>query len=538
MLRTVGKEGGVKVRDAFFEVLRSHGITTVFGNPGSNELPLLRDFPDDFSYVLALHEGAAIAMADGYALATGRPSLVNLHAAAGTGNALGNLTNTQSGHVPVVVTSGQQARRYTALNALLTNVDATALADPLVKWGCEPLRPEDVPQALSQGILLAGAAPAGPVYLSLPLDDWDHQADPGALKHLKARTVQGDPVVSEPALDLLRRRLAVAANPVMVVGPGIDDAPGWDGACRLADRLALPVFVAPSPSRCPFPTRHPGYRGVLPSDIPGVARHLDGHDLVVAFGAAIFRYHAFEEGDYLPPGTELWAVTSDPDEATRAPFGHILVGNPSDALARLAETVPARHRPPPPQLERTSRLDETGPAFSAEAIVDALDAAKDESTVLAHEWTSVDTTWDRFDISRPGSLYFPASGGLGWGLPAAIGLQLGDPSRRVLAMLGDGALHYTVSALWTAARYRVPVVFVVARNGEYGALKKFTEAMRAPGVPGLDLPGIDFTGLAAAYGIPYTRVDTLTGLTSAVTAALAMDEPHLIEVPQRPLGTG
>ncbi|WP_460111607.1 benzoylformate decarboxylase [Streptomyces sp. YKOK-J1] len=525
----------MKVRDAFFEVLRSHGITTVFGNPGSNELPLLRDFPDDFRYVLALHEGAAIAMADGYALATGRPSLVNLHAAAGTGNAMGNLTNTQSGHVPVVVTSGQQARRYTALNALLTNVDATALADPLVKWSCEPLRPEDVPQALSQGILLAGTAPAGPVYLSLPLDDWDHQADPGPLKHLKARTVQGDPVVSEPTLDLLRRRLTGAANPVMVVGPGIDDATGWDGARRLADRLALPVFVAPSPSRCPFPTRHPGYRGVLPSDIPGVARHLDGHDLVVAFGAAIFRYHAFEEGDYLPPGTELWAVTSDPDEATRAPFGQILVGNPSDALARLAETVPARHRPPPPPLERTSRLNEAGPAFSAEAIVDALDAAKDENTVLAHEWTSVDTTWDRFDISRPGSLYFPASGGLGWGLPAAIGLQLGDPSRRVLAMLGDGALHYTVSALWTAARYRVPVVFVVARNGEYGALKKFTQAMQAPGVPGLELPGIDVTGIASAYGISATRIDTLAGLTAAVTAALATDEPHLIEVPQQPL---
>ena len=116
----------MNVRDAFYQVLRSHGITTIFGNPGSNELPLLRDFPDDFRYVLALQEGAAIGMADGYALATGRPSLVNLHAAAGTGNAMGNLTNTQSGHVPVVVTSGQQARRYTALNAMLTNVDATA----------------------------------------------------------------------------------------------------------------------------------------------------------------------------------------------------------------------------------------------------------------------------------------------------------------------------------------------------------------------------------------------------------------------------
>jgi benzoylformate decarboxylase len=220
----------MKIRDAFFEVLRSHGITTIFGNPGSNELPLLRDFPDDFRYILALQEGAAIGMADGYAMATGQPSLVNVHAAAGTGNAMGNLTNTQSGHVPVVVTSGQQARRYTALNAMLTNVDATALADPLVKWSYEPLRPEDVPQALSQGILLAQSAPAGPVYISLPLDDWDHEADQDAVKNLKARAVHGNPILAESTLDLLRQRLAAAASPAMVVGPGIDDTTGWDGA--------------------------------------------------------------------------------------------------------------------------------------------------------------------------------------------------------------------------------------------------------------------------------------------------------------------
>lgn len=525
----------MNVRDAFFAVLRSHGITTIFGNPGSNELPLLRDFPADFRYVLALQEGAAIGMADGYALATGQPSLVNLHAAAGTGNAMGNLTNTQSGHVPVVVTSGQQARRYAALNAMLTNVDATALAEPLVKWSSQPLRPEDVPQSLSQGILLAQSAPSGPVYISLPLDDWDHDADLSALDHLKVRTVQGDPVVAEPTLDQLRRRLADAKNPAMVVGPGIDDATGWDGAARLADRLALPVFIAPSPSRCPFPTRHPGYRGVLPSDIPAVAQHFDGHDLVVAFGAAIFRYHEFAEGDYLPVGTELWAVTSDPDEATRAPFGQVLIGDPSDAVARLADSISTQPRPPLVALERTSRLDETGSAFSAEAILDALDAAKDENTVIANEWTSVDTTWDRFDISRPGSLFFPASGGLGWGLPAAIGLQLGDPSRRVLAMLGDGAMHYTVSALWTAARYRVPVVFVVARNGEYAALRKFTQVMHAPGVPGLDLPDIDVTGIATAYGVSATRVERLSDLTAEVKTALSSDGPRLIEVPQQPL---
>jgi benzoylformate decarboxylase len=178
--------------------------------------------PDDFRYILALQEGAAIGMADGYAQATGRPALVNLHAAAGTGNAMGNLVNTQAGHVPVIVTSGQQARQYTELKAYLTNVDAPRLVEPLVKWSHEPARPQDAPQSLSNAILQAAAAPSGPVYLSLPLDDWDKDADASALAHLKSRGIDGNPVVPEEALGRLSERLAAAKNPVMVAGPDID----------------------------------------------------------------------------------------------------------------------------------------------------------------------------------------------------------------------------------------------------------------------------------------------------------------------------
>jgi benzoylformate decarboxylase len=250
---------------------------------------------------------------------------------------------------------------------------------------------------------------------------------------------------------------------------------------RLAEKLAMPVLVAPMPFRCPFPTRHPNFRGILPSGIPDLASHFSGHDLVVAFGAAIFRYHEFILGDYLPEGAELWAVTADPDEAARAPFGRILIGDPADALSRLADETRATMRPPLPARAPTPQADTAGPAFAAEAIVDALDAAKSDTTVIVHEWTSAEKLWDRFDFTRAGSLYFPASAGLGWGLPAAIGVQLGDPSRRVLAILGDGAVHYTVSALWTAAQHKIPVVFVVARNSEYAALKGFVRLMHARG---------------------------------------------------------
>jgi benzoylformate decarboxylase len=321
----------------------------------------------------------------------------------------------------------------------------------------------------------------------------------------------------------------------MVAGPGIDTAAGWDGAVRLAEKLSLPVLVAPSPSRCPFPTRHPSFRGILPAGIATVASHFDGHDLVVAFGTAIFRYHEFIDGEYLPSGTELWAITSDADEAARAPFGRILIGDPADAVKRLADTMPGAGRPPLPAREPLSQADTAGPPFTEEAIIDAVNAAKTDSTVIAWEWTSPSSKWDRLEFTRPGSFYFCPSGGLGWGLPAAIGLQLGDPSRRVVAMLGDGAMQYTISGLWTAAQHNIPVVFVIARNSEYAALKEFTQLMHAPGTPGLELPGIDIPGIAASYGVQSERVKSPPDLTHAIKDALSSDRPHLIEISERRL---
>jgi benzoylformate decarboxylase len=167
--------------------------------------------------------------------------------------------------------------------------------------------------------------------------------------------------------------------------------------------------------------------------------------------------------------------------------------------------------------------------------MDAVNAAKTDSTVIAHEWTSAMLKQDRLDLTRPGSMYFSASGGLGWGLPGAIGLQLGDPSRRVVALLGDGAVHYSVSGLWTAAQHNIPVVFVVARNSEYEALKEFTRLMHAPDTPGLELPNMDIPGIAASYGVQSQRVKSLSDLTRAVKDALSSDKPHLIEISQRRL---
>jgi Thiamine pyrophosphate enzyme, C-terminal TPP binding domain len=258
-------------------------------------------------------------------------------------------------------------------------------------------------------------------------------------------------------------------------------------------------------------------------------------DLIVAFGAAIFLYHEFIDGDYLPEGAELWAVTADPDEAARAPFGHILIGDPAEAVKRLADTMPGAGRPPLSAREPLPQADTTGPAFTLEAIMDAVNAAKTDSTVIAHEWASAMLKWDRLELTRPGSLYFPASGGLGWGLPAAIGLQLGDPARRVVALLGNGAVHL----LGQRTMDRRPVQ-------HSGRLHRRAQ-QRIRGAEGVH-PVHARAGHArpgtARHGHPRDRRLLRSPVRAredaprphrAVKDALSSDKPHLIEISQRRL---
>jgi benzoylformate decarboxylase len=225
------------VREATFELLRERGMTTIFGNPGSTELPMLTEFPGDFRYVLALQEAVAVGMADGYAQALGRPALVNLHTAPGLGNAMGAICNAQANRAPLVITAGQQHRSLMTLQANLTNRDATRMPHPLVKWSYEPPCAQDVPHALARATHLAGLAPRGPVFVSIPMDDWDAEVrSEEEVGHQLGRAVTGASVPDEPTIAGLARRLEQAANPSFVAGPDIDAAGGWDAAVRLAER--------------------------------------------------------------------------------------------------------------------------------------------------------------------------------------------------------------------------------------------------------------------------------------------------------------
>ncbi|MGC0362362.1 benzoylformate decarboxylase [Rhodococcus sp. 27YEA15] len=520
----------VSVRDVVYDLLRANGMTTIFGNPGSNELPFLAGMPDDFEYVLGLHEGVVLAMADGYALASGKPAFINLHAASGSGNAMGPLTNSVYSHSPLVIMAGQQVRSTIGQEVMLANVDAAMLTKPLVKWACEPACAQDVPRSMSQAIHLATLAAKGPVYLSVPYDDWSQEA-PADAGHLLTRTTNvAGGISAERAADLVAA-LDGARSPVLILGPEVDAEGANTEAVTLAELLNAPVWVAPSPSRCPFPTRHRSFRGVLPASVQGVTESLRGHDLILVVGAPVFRYHQYVPGELLPDGARLIHLTSDPGEAARAPMGESIVGSIGEVLSHLAGRVSPGRRKPLDQLPDIVSAPKSSGRMHPDALFGLLRDIAPEDVVYVKESTSTTTSfWAQADLSLPGSYFFPASGGLGFGLPAAVGAQLAHPRRQVVGLIGDGSANYGITALWTAARYEIPVIIVILKNGTYGALRWFSKILGSGETPGLDVPGIDFVAIASGYGVTATAVQDEHGFVEAFNAARASGKPALIEV--------
>jgi benzoylformate decarboxylase len=524
------------VRDTTFDLFRAHGMTTIFGNPGSTELPMLADFPTDFRYVLGLQEAVVVGMADGFAQASGQTTVVNLHTAPGVGNAMGAIFNAQANHSPLLVTAGQQARAQITLQANLTNRDATRMPHPLVKWSYEPPRAEDVPLALAHGVHLASLPPRGPVFVSLPMDDWGAEVDPDDAKAAIERRVTGRAVADPEAVRALAEQLDAATNPVLVAGPDIDAGGAWDLGIALAERQHLPVWATPPTggNRLGFPEGHPNFRGVLPPAIGPVAQTLETHDLILVVGSSVFPYYPYIPGRLLPEGAKLVAITSDPDEAARAPMGDAIVADVKLTLEALLEALPESSRPVPEPNQQPQEIPPTDPLNPSTVHTALGEVLPEDGIVVLESPTSTLALRNQLRLSRPGSYYFAAGGGLGFGLAASVGVQLAQPDRPVVCVLGEGSAQYAISAFWSAVAYQAPVTFLVLQNEEYGILKWFAEAEGVSGAPGLDLPKLDVASVAAGYGVRTHRDRDRDGVRDALSAALASSQPELVEVPVTP----
>jgi len=427
-------------------------------------------------------------------------------------------------------------RAQITLQANLTNKDATRVPHPYVKWSFEPPRAQDVVPALARAIHMASLPPSGPAFVSLPMDDWTAETDEVMTAPVLARNVSGRAAADGEAVKALAARLSEASNPALVAGPDVDASGAWDAAIALAEKQKLPVWATPAPGggRIGFPESHPNFQGLLAPAIGPVGQMLEPYDLVLVVGSSVFPYYPYMAGAPLQGSTQLVAITNDPDEAARAPVGDALVADVRLTLEALLAELGETERPGPEPTGPTEPA-EVGDELTGANVHDVLSSLMpDDGIAVVESPSSTMALRTRLRLSKPGSYYFSSAGGLGFGLAASIGVQLAQPDRQVVCVLGEGSAQYAITGFWTAAAYKVPVKFLILNNSEYAILKWFAGMEQVEGAPGLDLPALDVSAVATGYGVPSARAASRDELHAALSEAFEADGPRLVEVKVAP----
>jgi benzoylformate decarboxylase len=547
--------------ECFLEVLSRAGVTHLFGNPGTTELPLVEALASDarFRYFLGLQEVPVVAMADGYAMASGGVGVANVHVSCGLGNAMGMLYNAHCEGTPLLLTAGQQDRRLQLAEPVLVG-DLVSVARPWTKWAYEVQRVEDIPTATRRALQVALTPPTGPVFLSLPVDVQMEPADGLDLSppHVPDRRVR-------PPLEALRRAAEVlgeARNPAILAGSRVVEAGAVAELAALAERLGAPVFAEATTmhGRLPMPADHPLYAGILPLWSPEIHGRLAGFDVLLAVGMNVLRLYIYNEpARPIPASCRLIHLDSNPWEVGKNdPVEVGLIGDPKCGLAELTELL---GRDPAVGFEAApSRLREHAARREAEraALLAEIDRQRDHrpmtslalmgalarvlppnAAVIEEAITTHQNVLERLGTLQDPTGHFAHRGwALGWGLGCALGVKLAWPDRPVVGLLGDGAALYGIQGLWTAARHQIPVTFLVCNNAGYKILKVCGDVMRLPHVArgehaslNLDVPAVDFVGLARSLGVTAQRVNDPQELADRLRDALRDTKPILLDVP-------
>ncbi|WP_263351936.1 benzoylformate decarboxylase [Acidicapsa acidisoli] len=516
------------VRDAVFDLLRELGMRTIFGNPGSTELAFLTPWPADLHYVLALQEASAVAMADAYAQATGNAAFVNLPSAAGLGNGLGTLYTAFRNQSPLIVTAGQQTRSLLLYDPYLGAERATEFPRPYVKWACEPARAEDVPATIAQAYAIAMERPRGPVFVSIPSDDWDKPTVP-----VHARRHTWDVAPLQTSIAELADALTVSKKPALVVGSEVDRQDAYALAVELAEQLNIPVFEAPNSSRSRFPEDHRLFAGFLPAIPEHLSDALQSFDLVLVIGAPVFSFHVPGKAAIFDSGPRIFQITDNPLSAARSQATDTIVGSMVPALNGLLQCLPkSSHKGPqiPRLIVPVEARDPIQPDFAMQEIARAVG----RDIIVVEEAPSHRPSMQKhLPILRPKGFYTMASGGLGWGLPAAVGVALAE-KQPVICLIGDGSAMYSIQALWTAVQEKLPMVMIVLNNHGYGAMKSFSQLLGTSEPPGIRLPGISYPDVARGFGAVGVEVTRSSDIYQALQRAIQREVPTLIDIQMDP----
>ncbi len=533
------------------DLLASEGVAFIFGNPGTTELPLMDAMvvEERIRYVLGLNEVVVMGMADGYAQATGKLAVCNLHAAPGLGNAMGMLYNAAKAGAPVLVTAGQQDTSIRLSEPLLWD-DLATLARPLCKWSFEVASIAELPRAIRRAAKVALTAPTGPVFLSIPGDILTATApddlDMGAPTRIGAR-LRGDADAIAVAATLIH----AAQSPVIFAGDHVAKSGAHAELAALAEAIGAPVYLEGMANTAAFPSNHPLYAGTVARMTPAMRATMENHDLLISIGADLMTQSQATGVEALAPGTKVIHLDDEPwqigknfaataaiqgDARATLPELTALVAGCGDVrrdaiIARLAAARTAL-------LARADAMASKLP-LQPMPVLKLIGELLPADAIVIEELLSsgMNTVRHLVPAVAPDSWFGMRGGGIGVALPQAAGIALANPGRPVVALSGDGSALYSAAALWTLAHYKLPVVAVILNNRGYRILKQRTRAIgdhsaRTGEFIAMDIeaPAIDFMALAKAHGVAGVRADTLEDVRAAFTAALASDTPTLIEV--------
>jgi benzoylformate decarboxylase len=549
MVRIAGKH-------AFLELLRDEGVDYLFGNPGSTELALMDALAVEARprFVLGLHEGIVMSLAHGYAASTGRLAAVNLHAAPGLGNALGMLYNVKKAGAPVLVTAGQQDLSIALREPLLWD-DLATIARPFVKWSVEVTRLADLPRIVRRAVKVALTPPTGPVFLSIPGDILAETADLDLMSSSRvAPAIRG----GARAISQAAKLIAESKHPMIFAGDSVCQSQAHAALVHFAELVGAPVYLEAMADRAAFPTGHPLFAGTVPRLGPAVRAVVDKHDLIISIGGDLFTESLATGIDPIPPGKTIVHLDSDSWQlAKNYPTEAAILGDPGATLPELTSAVSARFSSEQRTQAGQRGADiETANAARRNALFARADALADaapiaplallravgeiipSNTIIVDETLSSGANLtDLVTFDDEFSYFGLRGGGIGAGLPQAIGVKLGNPDRPVVALVGDGSAMFSIQALWTAAHERIAVTFVILNNRSYRILKQRTLALgdhsaRTGTLIGMDLtdPQLDFVGLATSLGVKAVRVSTLDEFRVALSESIVADVPSLIDV--------
>ena len=544
-------------KQAFLEILKTEGVSVMFGNPGTTELPLMDGLAREpgIRYVLALQEAVAISMADAYAQAHGGLAAVNVHVSPGLGNAMGMLYDAYKAHSPLLLTAGQHDQSFTVTEPILWS-DLPPVATPFVKWATEARRLEDLPRIVRRAVKTALAQPSGPVFLSLPVDVLNAERDNLDLlgPTRVAPRLRGD----RAAIDAAAKLLVAADTPLIVAGDAVAHSDALAELVELAELIGAPVMLEGVSSTCSFPFTHPLYAGSMPRLGPGIKGLLMRHDLLFSVGGDLFTLSLPSDVDPMPPGLDVVHLDVDPWELGKNyPAAVAIQGDPKASLPELTEAVrryagkaghkdagqrrealASKHARERDDLARRAGDEAKKSPMGPLALVHAVSQVVPDDVVVVDEAISSSAGIRNFFRCADAKSFFSLrGGGIGWGLPAVLGVKLALPKRPVVALVGDGSAMYTAQALWTAAHESLAVVYVIFNNASYRILKERTKALKGFSAEddkyvAMDLvdPAINYVGLARSLGVAGERVEKTADVGPAVGRALASGAPALIDV--------